>query len=282
MDGLYYDLHTHTVCSDGQLTPPQLVAAAAAAGVRVLAVTDHDTVAGVAAARQAACHHGIVLVAGVEISVSWANNTIHIVGLDMDPADDALQRGLHRLQGIRQQRAAAIIARLSAAGISGAETLLARAGIISRVHIANWLVEHGHARDNALAFRRFLGPGQLGDIQVPWAALADAVGWIAGAGGCAVLAHPTRYRLSAGRLRQLIAAFADAGGGALEVVSAGLDIGERGRLARLALQSGLRASVGSDFHKPLPWRRHPGGLDELPGGVAGVWMGRPAMQPRVV
>lgn len=279
---MYYDLHTHTVCSDGQLTPERLVAAAAEAGVRVLAVTDHDTVAAIADARRAADRCGVVLVAGVEISVSWAGNTVHIVGLDMNPADAILQRGLAQLQAVRRERAVAIVARLAAAGIEGAAALLAREGVISRVHIADWLVAQGHAPDSALAFRKFLSPGRPGYVAASWASLADAVGWVVGAGGRAVLAHPTRYRLSAGRLRQLVSAFTEAGGGALEVVSAGLDIGESGRLARLAAHAGLLASVGSDFHKALPWRRHPGGLRELPVGVAGVWTGRPQMQPQGV
>lgn len=279
-DQLYYDLHTHTVWSDGELSATALVASAANAGVRVLALTDHDTVAGLQEAVSAADSHGIVLVSGVEISMSWQSFGVHIVGLDIDPSHEPLQRGLRRLQEIRRARAVAIVQALADAGLGDAREVLVREGVVSRTHIADWLVARGHARDRAVAFKRFLARGGPGHVAVTWADMAEVVSWIRGAGGCAVLAHPTRYRLSSGRLRQLVCEFAEAGGGALEVVTAGLDAGEIARLARLAEHHHLRASVGSDYHKPLPWRPHPGGLPDLPANCVPVWRERPRMQPR--
>lgn len=277
---LYYDLHTHTVWSDGELSAEALVACAVKAGVQVLALTDHDTVAGLAEAATAARTLGIVLVPGVEVSISWQGLTVHIVGLDIDPSHEPLQRGLRRLQEIRRERARLIVQALAHAGLGDAQSVLVRNGIVSRTHIADWLVEQGHARDQGTAFKRFLTRGGPGHVNVVWADLAEAIGWIHGAGGCAVLAHPTRYRLSSGRLQQLVRAFAEGGGIALEVVTAGLDEGEIGRLARLAERHGLRASVGSDYHKPLPWRPLPGGLPELPAMCVPVWQERPHMQAR--
>ncbi|MDA8389644.1 MAG: PHP domain-containing protein [Gammaproteobacteria bacterium] len=275
---MYYDLHTHTVCSDGRLTPEALVEAAAAAGVRVLAVTDHDTVEGVAAARASAVRHAVRVVAGVEISASWEGHAVHVVGLDLRIDDDGLTEGLDRLRAIRRARGAAIADRLAGLGMPGAHGLFEQCAVIGRGHFAQWLSAGGHARSPGQAFRLFLQRGRPAYVGVEWPALAEVVAWLRKAGGCVVLAHPTRYTLSGGRLRQLIQAFVQAGGDALEVVSAGLDAGEMGRLARLAGQFGLRASVGSDFHDALPWRKTPGGLADLPAGCVAVWSGRPAMQ----
>ena len=277
---MYYDLHTHTVWSDGELSATDLVACAASVGVQVLALTDHDTVAGLVEAATAADTHGIVLVPGVEISTSWQGFAVHVVGLDIDPSYEPLERGLLRLQEIRRARAAAIVEALAKAGLGDAREVLVREGVVSRTHIADWLVDQGHARDRAVAFKRFLARGGCGHVGVTWADMAEVMAWIRGAGGCAVLAHPTRYRLSGGRLQQLVRQFAEAGGAALEVVTAGLDAGEIARLARLAEYYHLQASVGSDYHKPLPWRPHPGGLPDLPASCVPVWRERARMQPR--
>ncbi|MDA8361372.1 MAG: PHP domain-containing protein [Gammaproteobacteria bacterium] len=275
---MYYDLHTHTVCSDGQLTPEALVGTAAAAGVRVLAVTDHDTIEGVVAARAAAAVYDVTLVTGIEISASWEGHAVHVVGLDLRIDDDGLMGGLCRLRAIRRARGVAIADRLAALGVTGAHDLLGRHAAIGRGHFAQWLVQGGHARSPGQAFRLFLQRGRPAYVGVEWPMLSEVVTWLREAGGCAVLAHPTRYTLSGGRLRQLVRAFVAAGGDALEVVSAGLDVGEMGRLARLAGQFGLRASVGSDFHDMLPWRKTPGGLADLPAGCMPVWRDRPTMQ----
>jgi len=275
---LYYDLHTHTVWSDGELSAEALVASAVKAGVRVLALTDHDTMAGLGEAADAARAQDIVLVPGVEVSISWQGLTVHIVGLDVDPSYEPLQAGLRRLQAIRRERALLIIEALARAGLGDAQSILARNGVVSRTHVADWLVEQGHARDRGTAFKRFLTRGGVAYVNIAWADLREAIGWIQGAGGCAVLAHPTRYRLSSGRLQQLVRAFAEGGGSALEVVTAGLDAGEIARLARLADHHGLQASVGSDYHKALPWRLLPGGLPELPAICVPVWEQRSHMQ----
>lgn len=279
---MYYDLHTHTVCSDGTLTPEALVSCAVEAGVEVLALTDHDTVEGLGAARAAATQAGINLVAGVEISAIWEGMTVHIVGLDIDDKNDVLLGNLARLQDIRRERIQDIAVLLARQGIDGALAVLAHAGSVGRTHVADWLVIHGHARSRTVAFKRFLTRGAPAYVGGRWPDMAEAVAWIRAAGGCSVLAHPTRYRLSGGRLRQLIAAFAESAGGALEVVSAGLDAGEIGRLAELALRYDLQGSVGSDFHGPVPWRTHPGGLVDLPVGCVPVWQRCSRMQRLVV
>lgn len=268
---VYYDLHTHTVWSDGELEPSVLVAHAARAGVRVLAVTDHDTMDGVDEAALAARELGLQFVPGVELSVTWQGLTVHIVGLGVDADEGGLKQALHGLQSKRLQRGQAIVQALEEAGLGDARPVLEREGIVSRVHIADWLVGEGHARNRATAFKRFLTRGGIAYVAGEWAGLDEAVGWVLNAGGDAVLAHPTRYRLSGGRLQQLVRGFAEAGGAALEVVTAGLDAGEVGRLARLAHRHGLCASVGSDFHKTLPWRALPGGLPDLPEGCRPIW-----------
>lgn len=268
---VYYDLHTHTVWSDGELGPTALVAHAARAGVRVLALTDHDTMDGVDEAAQAARGLGLGFVPGVELSVTWQGLTVHVVGLGVDAGNAVLKRALQGLRAKRLQRGQAIVQALGAADLGDARPILEREGIVSRVHIADWLVTKGHARNRATAFKRFLTRGGVGYVAGEWAGLEEAVDWILKAGGDAVLAHPTRYRLSGGRLQQLVRGFAEAGGGALEVVTAGLDAGEMGRLARLAHRHGLCASVGSDFHKALPWRSLPGGLPDLPEGCRPIW-----------
>ncbi len=279
---LYYDLHTHTVWSDGELEPGSLVASAAAAGVRVLALTDHDTMAGVDEAACAARHCGIQLIPGVELSVAWQGLTVHVVGLGLDAGNARLRQALAAVRETRIERGRAMAAALAAAGLLGAQSVLERPGIVSRVHVADWLVAHGHAPDRARAFKRFLTRGMPGYVVAQWPDLTAGVDSIRGAGGCAVLAHPIRYRLSGGRLEQLVRAFTEAGGVALEVVTAGLDAGEIGRLARLARRYALHASVGSDFDKALPWRLRPGGLPELPGDCRPVWDGWPGIVSREI
>ncbi len=279
---MYYDLHTHTVWSDGELGPASLIAHAARAGVRVLALTDHDTMAGIDEAAAAAQAAGIRFVPGVELSVTWQGLTVHIVGLALDAGDARLCRALEALREARLRRGRAMVSALAAAGLGDAGAVLERDGIVSRVHIADWLVAQGHARDRTGAFKRFLTRGGVGYVAGEWASLGEAVAWIHGAGGCAVLAHPTRYRLSGGRLQQLVRAFVEAGGAALEVVTAGLDVGEIGRLARLAQRHGLCASAGSDFHKALPWRLLPGGLPGLPPNCTPVWHSWPEALPQEI
>lgn len=269
-----FDLHTHSHYSDGQLTPEDLVTRAAASGVQVLALTDHDVTAGLAEAETAAQRAGIALVPGVEISVTWNSQTVHIVGLRIDVAHAELQRGLARLREFREWRADEIGRRLAKAGIADATAgarLRARRGLVSRTHFAQFLVAAGHAPDMRGVFKKFLVHGKPGHVPGQWAPLADAVGWIRAAGGQAVLAHPARYKLTATRLKKLLGEFRDAGGAALEVVSGSHSRDDAFRFAHFCQQFGLLASAGSDYHGPQNCYFDLGPLPPLPDGCTPVW-----------
>ena len=272
-----WDLHAHSAASDGTLSPAGLVRRAAARGVRVLALTDHDTTAGLAEAAATAEAEGVELVPGVELSTAWEGVEVHVVGLWIDPAHPALQAGLERQRRSRLERARAMGERLARAGIPGAyEGARALAGgeVVNRSHFARFLVASGHGRDLAQAFGRYLQRGRPGYAPPSWVPLAEGIGWIRAAGGVAVLAHPGRYRLSGGRLRRLVAAFRGAGGEAIEVVSGSHGPAQMHVAAGLARRFGLLASVGSDFHVPgNPWREL-GRLDPLPDGCVPVWEAR--------
>jgi predicted metal-dependent phosphoesterase TrpH len=277
MDGLNIDLHTHSTCSDGALAPAALVAHAAAAGIQVLALTDHDSIAGLSEAQAAAQRHGITLVPGVEISAAWRAQSIHVLGLWIDPANAALQAALAGQATRRTLRMQAICAQLSGHGLPG-ETLLAAAcghgGLPTRSHLAAALVAGGHARSTDDAFRRFLGRGKAAQLAADWPAVREVTGWITAAGGIATLAHPGRYKLSAGGRRQLFAEFAGSGGKALEVVSGPNAAHNADACTRWAQAHGLAGSVGSDFHDPqLSWNPL-GRLAKLPPGVTPVWRDR--------
>ncbi|WP_455217077.1 PHP domain-containing protein, partial [Kaarinaea lacus] len=229
MQSLHYDLHSHTTASDGTLTPTELVRHAHASGVDVLALTDHDVTSGLAEAGHEAEALGLRLVRGVEISVSWNGVTIHIVGLNIDPGHQGLQKGLAGLREFREQRAEEIARRLGKHGIDGAlegARQFANGQILGRTHFARFLVEQGHARDMRQVFKKFLVHNRPGYVRGEWAGLEDAVGWIREAGGQAVIAHPARYRVSATRLRQLIQEFKDAGGDGIEVISGSHSAGD--------------------------------------------------------
>ncbi len=275
---LQYDLHSHSTASDGSLRPTELVQRAAAQGVDVLALTDHDTTAGLAEAQAAAQQAGIELVPGVELSVTWSHQTIHIVGLQIDPEDIALQAGIRRLGEFRQWRGEEIARRLGKAGIAGAyEGARAFAGgqILSRTHFARFLVESGHARDVRAVFKHFLVSGRPGHVPGEWAALEEAVGWICGAGGQAVLAHPARYRLSSSRRRQLIGEFRECGGRGIEVVSGSHGPQDVRVMARFAEDFDLYASCGSDYHGPQNAYMELGGLPPLPAECRPIWQSWP-------
>jgi predicted metal-dependent phosphoesterase TrpH len=248
------DLHCHSNVSDGALPPGDVARRAARAGVQVWALTDHDELGGLDAAREAAAAEGVRFVNGVEISVTWRGATIHIVGLRIDPANDVLLGGLDQVRGGRLARAQAIAAELAKAGIAGSlEGALGRAenpSMVGRTHFARYLVDAGCVADMREAFRRFLVPGKPGYVPHQWAALANAVRWIRAAGGQAVLAHPGRYRLSAGALDGLLLEFREAGGEAIEVVTGSHSPDQARQFAAISQQYGFAASRGSDFHGP--------------------------------
>ncbi len=271
---LHHDLHSHSLASDGTLSPTALVERARAAGVDVLALTDHDTLDGLAEAEEAARQAGLLLVPGVEISVTWANQTIHVLGLQVNPDSPELRSGLQSLQAFRDWRAEEIGRRLARSGIDGAyeaARVLARGRIVSRTHFAHFLVEQGHAASVRDVFKRYLVNNKPGYVSGEWAPLEQALGWIQAAGGLAVLAHPARYRLTASKLRRLIGEFRECGGVGMEVVSGSHSRDEALTMAAHSRTAQLLASRGSDFHGPEnPWVEL-GRLAELPPGCQALW-----------
>jgi predicted metal-dependent phosphoesterase TrpH len=268
------DLHTHSNCSDGSLRPADLVARAAAAGIDVLALTDHDTAAGLEEAEQSARIHGLRLVPGAEISASWRAQSIHVLGLWIDPASPQLRSSLDAQQERRRVRMRKMCARLEKQGLPGAELLAAvesRPGVPTRTHLANAMVAGGHVARADEAFRKYLGSGKSANVAAEWPALDVVVDWIRASGGEAVLAHPARYSLSAGARRRLLADFAAAGGAALEVVSGGNGAEHVDSLAVLAVKYGFMGSVGSDFHDPQQTWNPLGRSLKLPDCVTPVW-----------
>jgi 3',5'-nucleoside bisphosphate phosphatase len=261
------------------LGPRALAERAAEHGVTHWALTDHDTLGGLEEAGAAATRLGLVFVPGVEISASWRGQTLHVVGLGIDPQAPALIDGLAANRAGRHGRAARIAEKLAGLGIPASlEGALARAEdpeLISRTHFARFLVDEGRCADLGEAFARFLGAGRPAYVAQPWAELSEAVGWIIAAGGVAVLAHPGRYRLSAGALGQLIGEFAAAGGRAIEVVTGSHSPDQFALFAALATQHGLLGSRGSDFHGPGLGRCELGAVPPLPASVSPVWRALP-------
>ena len=271
---LHYDLHSHSIASDGTLRPVELVTAAHAAGVDVLALTDHDTLDGLVEAGDTARELGLQLVPGVEVSVSWQSQTIHILGLNVDPACKTLQAGLEGLREFRHWRAREIGRRLARAGIGGCyegACAFARGNIVGRTHFAQHLVAAGHARSVREVFKRFLVNNKPGFVTGQWASLETALDWIQSAGGMAVIAHPARYRMTASKLRRLVAEFRACGGAGLEVVSGSHSKDNVSAMAALCRNGELLASCGSDYHGPEnPWIKL-GQLPTLPAGCRPVW-----------
>lgn len=269
------DLHCHSVFSDGTLTPEELAARATANGVDLWALTDHDEVGGQERALAAALAQGLDYLTGAEISVTFADTTVHIVGLGFDHTDPRLVQGLAETRDGRSPRAREMAAQLEQVGITGAyEGALRYVGnpaLISRTHFARFLVETGVCRDTAEVFRKYLVEGRPGFVPHRWARLEDAVRWITQAGGVAVIAHPARYHFSATEEYALFSEFRQLGGQGVEVVTGNHTAQEAARYADMAREFGLLASRGSDFHSPDESRVDLGRMAPLPGDLTPVW-----------
>lgn len=269
------DLHSHSTHSDGLLPPVELVTRAHANGVTTYALTDHDELSGLTEARATAEALGMRFINGVEISVSWADETLHIVGLNFDPQQTAIAEGLRQVRVGRLARAERIAADLARVGIEGALEGARRHArnpeLPSRAHFARYLVERGIVSDSNAAFRRYLTKGKPGYLEHQWATLPQAVGWIMAAGGVTVIAHPGRYGLNNKEREALLGEFRDLGGVGVEVVTGSHTADQYATWARYAQRFGLKASAGSDFHGPGESYLDLGKLPELPFGLTPVW-----------
>ena len=269
------DLHCHSVVSDGTLTPEALAARAKGNGVELWALTDHDEIGGQHRAADAARAVGLPYLTGVEISVTFADQTVHIVGLGFDADDAALGQGLAATRGGREKRAREMSEQLALVGIPGAyEGALRYVGnpdLISRTHFARFLVDGGYCRDTNEVFRKYLADHKPGFVPHRWATLADAVGWITGAGGVAVIAHPGRYKFSPSAEYALFSEFKEHGGRGVEVVTGSHTPPEYLVYADMAREFGLAASRGSDFHSPDESHTDLGRLPYLSQDLPTVW-----------
>ena len=275
------DLHCHSTVSDGLLSPQDLVAYAAKSGVKVLALTDHDDVSGLAAARQAANDHGIHLVNGVEISATWKKRTLHIVGLKFDADNLALKTALDSVRIGRDERAQQMSIGLAKAGISGAyegAKAIAKQGILTRSHFAQFLAQNGHAKDVKSVFKKFLVKGKPGFVESNWMDLESAVQLIIGAGGQAVIAHPGRYDLGMVNMHLLMHEFRMLGGSAIEVVTGSHQPPQYQQFAKIAHKFSLKASLGSDYHGAGLSFMGMGQVPELPASCVPVWDDWPEKQ----
>lgn len=269
------DLHCHSCHSDGVLTPAALAARASANDVELWSLTDHDNVDGLDEARAHAHRLGMQFVDGVEVSVSWQGVTVHVVGLAFDPSNVALNEGLARVRGGRDARALRMAEALERLGVRDAYVSAMRhAGnpaLVGRSHFARVLVEQGYASDVHAVFRNYLVPGRPGYVEHSWTTLAQAVTWIHGAGGVAVIAHPGRYRLSGAQIEQLFREFRALGGIGIEVISGSHGDAEVLTFARLARAFGFYASQASDFHAPDESAVDLGRCARLPDDVEPIW-----------
>lgn len=269
------DLHCHSTVSDGTLAPVELARRAHAKGVQLWALTDHDELGGLAAAADAAAALGLPFIAGVEISVTWASETLHIVGLRIDPQNETLRAGLEHTRSGRTVRAHKMADQLAAAGIpnafEGALNYVGNPDLIGRTHFARYIVEINRCDDVKEVFTKYLVEGKPGYVPMQWATLEEAVGWIHAAGGVAVIAHPGRYKLRDAELRELFAQFKAIGGEAIEVVTGSHSSDQYRRFATYAKEFGFLASRGSDFHGPEESRFDLGTLPPLPDSVVPVW-----------
>jgi len=270
-----FDLHCHSNVSDGMLRPEAVAERAYRNGVDVWALTDHDEVSGIAPARQAAQELGMDFVTGVEISITWANQTVHIVGLRFDETNQVLIDGLEQTRSGRERRAHEIAAQLEAAGIpdafEGAAKYVDNLDLISRTHFARYILELGVHKDISTIFRHYLSEGKPGYVPHRWASLEQAVGWIRQAGGVAIIAHPGRYKFDALAFDALYDQFRQLGGAGIEVVTGSHTVAQYAEYAKVAQRYGFLASRGSDFHGPGESHIELGLLPPLPAGLTPVW-----------
>ena len=269
------DLHCHSVVSDGTLTPESLAERAAKNGVELWALTDHDEIGGQRRAAAAAKAQGMKYLTGTEISVTFIGATVHIVGLGFDPDDARMLAGLQKTRGGRRSRAMEISDGLAKVGIKnayeGALQFVGNPELISRTHFGRFLVESGVCKDTNEVFRKYLTEGKPGYVEHKWANLKEAVTWIKEGGGMAVIAHPARYKFSANEEYALFSEFKAHGGQAVEVVTGSHTVAEYDTYAKTAIEFGLAASRGSDFHDPAESHTDLGTLPYLPGHLTPVW-----------
>jgi len=270
-----YDLHCHSTASDGALNPEALVQLAFKQAVSTLALTDHDTTAGLNEAKITANRVDINLIPGIEISTTWNNKCFHIVGLNINPEDPNLQKGIKSLQTTRLERAELIADQLEKYGVGkniGALIMKSvNGGMVTRTHFAQYLVDQGYGKNIRDIFKHFLVRGKPGFVATRWAKLEDVIAWINDAGGVAIIAHPMRYKLNANGMRNFLSAFKAAGGKAIEVVCGSNSDQDTRNTAELARRHGLLGSVGSDFHSPKNTWTTLGKLAPLPKGIEPVW-----------
>ncbi|MGZ8225316.1 MAG: PHP domain-containing protein [Methylococcaceae bacterium] len=269
-----YDLHCHSTASDGVLSPAELVQRAHLQGVTALALTDHDTTAGLAEANCRAIETGVKLISGIELSTNWQDKCLHIVGLGIDPCYPPLADATRNLQNTRMERAERIAVKLEKKRIPGALEAVKKTageGMITRTHFADFLVSQHHVDTQQEAFDRYLAKGKPAYVATPWADLEEAVSWITESGGVAVLAHPLRYKLTANWMKRLLAIFKDIGGQGIEVVTGRCNADEIKLVADYAKRFALAGSVGSDFHNPANQWIELGRLAALPEHIKPVW-----------
>lgn len=269
------DLHCHSIVSDGVLAPAQVAARAHANGVQMWALTDHDELGGLAEARAAAEGLGMRFVTGVEISVTWAGHTVHILGLNLDERNQAILQGLADIRIGRETRARQMAGRLEALGIpggyEGALAYAANPALISRTHFARFMVAQGYCKNMQQVFDKYLGDGCPGNVPMQWSTLEQAVLWITDAGGVAVIAHPGRYDYTPTQFGALFDQFKDLGGAGIEVVTGSHSPAQYAEYAQVARHYGFLASCGSDFHSPQEGKLDLGAIPPLPSDLTPVW-----------
>jgi predicted metal-dependent phosphoesterase TrpH len=269
-----YDLHCHSTASDGALSPTELVQRAHQHGVTSLALTDHDTTAGLSEAQASATATGIKLIPGIELSTSWQNKCFHIIGLGIDPEHPPLAEATHNLKIMRLERAEKIAYKLEKKRIMGALEAVKEAageGMITRTHFADFLLSQNHVSTQQEAFDRYLGDGKSAYVSASWTEMSQGINWITESGGIAVLAHPSRYKLTASWMKRLLAAFKEAGGQGIEVITGRINADEIRLIAGYATRFELAGSAGSDFHSPANQWVELGRLAPLPKNIKPVW-----------